>query len=190
MGLYKVNQDDVYNIVKNIFLCPLFITFPRPPTPILAQDWGMYSALCRSVALAAFRKHQGYSEATGGIHQWGCLQILQGFWKIYEDIWRYICICITVIMCFTTWRKIQNKNGLGKIIVPNGKCNFQVECYFSGRVYMCWNLTWTSPHQMPTWNPLPFPFRRGKHLPNTPFHAVSPGPLEMCHATAHGFHGS
>ena len=82
MGLYKVNQDDVYNIVKNIFLCPLFITFPRPPTPILAQDWGMYSALCRSVALAAF----GYSDATGGIHQWGCLQILQGFWKIYEDI--------------------------------------------------------------------------------------------------------
>ena len=67
MGLDKVNQDDVYNIVKNIFLCPLFITFPRPPTPILAQDWGMYSALCRSVALAAF----GYSDA-------------------YEDIWRYM----------------------------------------------------------------------------------------------------
>ena len=58
------------------------------------------------------------------------------YMKIYEDI----CICITVIMCFTTWRKIQSKNGLGKIIVPNGKCNFQVACYFSGRVYMCWNL--------------------------------------------------
>ena len=38
--------------------------------------------------------------------------------------------------------------------------------------------------------PIAVAISQGKHLPNTPFHAVSPGPLEMCHATAHGFHGS
>lgn len=62
-------------------------------------------------------------------------------------MWRYMYMYYSnysVIMCFNTWRKIQNKNGLGKIIVPNGKSNFQVAYCFSGRVYMCWNLTWTA----------------------------------------------